>query len=146
MEKNNKKKLLLVFSILFLTLFSCSTYKESFKNKFFLYLYNYMDADCKLILTSPNEKKGIIEINIKKQTYKISEYKNFLKNSKDIVTVKLLIEDKELFSQEISFPNNGIYSYSVYGGLSTRINIYYDENNNPMLNFSDDWDVENNLL
>lgn len=141
MEKN---KIIIMF-ILFLSIFaffSGSNKKESFENRFYVYICNYSDYDTELEFVFWNKNKlNSIKKIVNKKSYRMDCYKKMLKKFSDKVTVRIKINEDEKIEKIISFPNNGIFSYSAYGGLCTRININYIKST-PSINFSNDWEPE----
>lgn len=141
MEKSKIKNI--IFSFLLISVFfSCANKKETFKNKFYVYICNYSDYDCELefIFLKKNKIDSVKKI-IKNKSYITDFYiKRPIKLSEK-VTVRVKINENEIIEKIISFPNNGMFSYSAYGGLCTRININYI-NSTPSIDFSNDWEPE----
>jgi hypothetical protein len=94
-----------------------------------------------LILSLKKNKIDSVKKIIKNKSYKKDFYiKKQIKLSEKVI-VKVKINENEKIEKIISFPNNGMFSYSAYGGLCTRININYI-NSTPSIDFSNDWEPE----
>ncbi|MBR6296662.1 MAG: hypothetical protein IKR40_09345 [Treponema sp.] len=133
------KKFIYIFlcAILPFCFLSCS-YKESLKNKIFVYNCNYTDLQVELRLSWGNKKSQ--KVLVPQKTLKCATYKFGLKEAPDYGQVILLYKGETLETRSLKFPGEGLYSYSAYGGLFTRINVLLDDDGYPFMEINSDLD------
>lgn len=115
----------------------CTSKKDGFSKRFFLFTCNFTDNECNLEFIA----KKTFRLNFPKKSARIDVLKSNDKDSEKIM-IKLFVDGKEMDRRVASWKDGSIQTYSAYGGLTTRVNILSDGQGRPYLEITPDWEAE----